>query len=127
MSDENELKVLNWGRNDMMDQTSFQTTAHKLECLAEIYRQGQASEVLDKTLDKLFDYEAETCRSQILEVENDLSGFEKKYGKFSDDFYRSFQAGKAGDSMDFVEWASIIQMIQRLKKRLSLLTIKKSA
>jgi hypothetical protein len=127
VSGENELKVLNWGRNDMMDQTSSQTTAHKLERLAEIYRQGQASEVMDKTLDKLFDYEAETCRSQILELENDLSGFEKRYGKSSEDFYRSFQAGKEGDHMDFVEWASIIQMVQRLKERLSLLTIQKSA
>ncbi len=95
----------------MMNQKSSQTTAHKLKRLAEIYRQGQASEVMDKTLDKLFDYEAETCRSQILELENDLSGFEKRYGKSSEDFYRSFQAGEAGDGMDFVEWASIIQRI----------------
>ena len=111
----------------MMDQETSQTIAHKLERLAEIYRQGQASEVMEKTLDKLFDYEAETCRSQILELENDLSVFEKKYLKPSEEFYRSFQAGEEDDRMDFVEWASIVQMVERLKSRLSMLTLQKSA
>lgn len=110
----------------MITQEPSESVVHKLERLAEIYRQGQASEVMGKTLNKLFDYEAETCRAQIKELENDLSVFEKKYGKPSKDFYQSFQAGEAGDRMDFVEWASIFQMAERLRKRLSLLTVQKS-
>jgi len=95
----------------MINQQSSEIVAHKLETLAEIYRQCQASEMMGKTLDKLFDYEAETCRAQIEDMENDLSAFEKKYGQSSDVFYQSFQEGKTDDRMDFVEWASIVQMI----------------
>ena len=70
---------------------------------------------------KLFGYEAENCRIQICELEKDLSAFEKQYGMSSDLFYQRFQEGQAGDSMDFIEWASLVQMCQRLRQRIALL------
>jgi len=39
----------------------------------------------------------------------------KDTAKPSKDFYQSFQAGEAGDRMDVVEWASIFQMVERLR------------
>ena len=106
----------------MITQQSSEIVSHRLERLAAIYRQCQASELMDKTLDKLFDYEAETCRAQIRDIEKDLSFFEQQYGQSSDLFYQSFQEGKTDDRLDFVEWASIVQMVERLKNRLELLT-----
>ncbi len=104
----------------IIDNTS-ENIAYKLEQLAELYRQGYASEIMLKTLHKLFMYETETCGSQLSQLRNDLSDFEKRYDMSSEMFYRRFQEGKTDDRMDFVEWASLVQMASRLEKQLKLL------
>lgn len=96
--------------------------AQKLELLAELYRQGQASEMATRTLNKLLAYEAETCRKQLQQLKADLSVFEQRYKISSAQFYKRFQQGQTEDSMDFVEWASIVQMARRLENRLELLS-----
>ena len=106
----------------MQEGNTAENTAHRLEQLAELYRQGSVGDTVTKTLNKLFRYEAENCNAQIRELENDLSVFEKQYGMPSDLFYQQFQKGEVGDDMDFIEWASVIQMHQRLRQRLALLT-----
>ncbi|MGE0085974.1 MAG: hypothetical protein AB7S75_16320 [Desulfococcaceae bacterium] len=95
--------------------------AFKLEKLAALYRHGHASEIMHRTLQKLFGYEADTCRSQIRQLRNDLSDFEKQYDMSSEVFWQRFQEGKTDDRMDFVEWASLVQMLKGLEKRLALL------
>ena len=42
-------------------------------------------------------------------------------GTSAAEFYEQFQAGQIGDAMDYVEWASLIQMADNLTKRLRLL------
>lgn len=106
----------------MFIENSAEITAGRLEHPAELCRQGQISETVTKTLNKLFGYEAEKCRSQIRQLETDLSVFETQYGMSSDIFYRRFQEGQTSDDMDFIEWASVIRMCQRLRQRLALLT-----
>jgi len=101
---------------------SGEIIAHKLEQLAVLYRQGQITEVMEKTLDKLFGYEAQICRDQLRELQDDLRSFEKQYGMNSEDFYHRFQKGETDDNMDFTEWASVFQMMTREKHRLDLLT-----
>ena len=43
---------------------------------------------------------------------------EERYGLSSDKFYRRFQAGQTDDRMDYVEWASLVQMQENLQQRL---------
>ncbi len=105
-------------RNCSSENTVFQ----RLEQLTEVYRQEQASELMTRTLDKLFMYEAETCRNQLQQLQSDLANYEHQYDMNSDMFYELFQHGKTDDRMDYVEWASLFQMVQRLKNRLALLT-----
>ncbi len=94
----------------------------RLEQLAELYRQDQASELMEYTLSKLFQYEAEMSRQQLRRLSEDLFGYEQHYGMSSHEFYDLYQRGKTDDRMDYVEWASLFQMAQRVKKHLSLLT-----
>jgi len=101
---------------------STKATAHRLSALAQIYKQGQASELMDRTLDKLLGYEADECRAQLSQVQADMAEFEQQYGLPSDEFYRRFQAGQTDDRMDYVEWASLVQMAHNLRERLRLLT-----
>jgi hypothetical protein len=97
-------------------------TAKRLHALAELYQQGHVSELMDRTLEKLLHHEAEQCQVQLRQLQADLAEFEQKYQRSSAEFYRQFQAGETGDAMDYVEWASLVQMADNLHKRLRLLT-----
>jgi hypothetical protein len=97
-------------------------TAKRLHALAELYQQGQVSELMDRTLEKLLRQEAEQCQAQLRQLQADLVEFEQKYQLSSPEFYRQFQAGHTSDDMDYVEWASLVQMAENLEKRLRLLT-----
>lgn len=99
----------------------------RLEQLAQMYRDNQASDVMERTLTKLFQYEADACRGQIAQLTQDLAEYEKHYGQSSQAFYAQFQQGRTDDRMDYVEWASIFQMAQRLQQRLQLLNIGENA
>lgn len=97
-------------------------TAERLHALAELYQQGQVSELMDRTLEKLLRHEAETCQAQLSQIQADLSEFEQTYHLPSTEFYHQFQTGQIGDEMDYVEWASLVQMANNLKNRLRLLS-----
>ena len=96
--------------------------AERLHALAELYEQGQASDLMDRTLEKLLHHEAEQSQARLSQLEADLAEFEQQYNLSSTEFYRQFQAGQIGDDMDYVEWASLVQMAENLKKRLHLLS-----
>ena len=55
------------------------------------------------------------------QLQTDLCEFEQKYQRSSTEFYQQSQAGQTGDAMNYVEWASLIQMVDNLTKRLRLL------
>ena len=101
-------------------ETSLLTT-ERLHALAEIYAQGQVSTLTERTLEKLLRHEADACQAQLRQLQADLREFEQKYQRSSAEFYEQFQAGQTSDAMDYVEWASLIQMADNLTKRLRLL------
>lgn len=102
-------------------------TAQRLRALAQLYQRGQASKMMDRTLDKLLAYEADVSRKQLRQLQTDLAEFERRYGLSSDEFYRRYQAGQTDDRMDHVEWASLVQMANNLRERLRLLTAEDQA
>lgn len=97
-------------------------TAERLHALAELYQQGQVSELMERTLEKLLRQEADQCQAQLRQLQADLAEFEQKYHRSSTEFYQQFQAGQTSDEMDYVEWASLVQMAGNFEKRLRLLT-----
>ena len=80
------------------------------------------SELMGRTLDKMLAYEADVCQEQLDELEIDLASFEQEYKLSSEDFFARYQQGQTDDRMDFVEWASLVQMADNLKRRLELLS-----
>jgi hypothetical protein len=102
--------------------SSAATVAQRLRMLAQLYQQGQASDLMDRTLDKLLAYEADLCRQQLSELQDDLAEIEERYGLASDEFYRRYQTGQTDDRMDYVEWASLVQMRDNLQERLRILS-----
>ena len=102
-------------------QVSADTTAQRLSTLARLYQQGQTSQLMDRTLDKLLLYEAEQSRAQLDALQIDMAVFERQYGMTADEFSRRYQAGQTDDRMDFVEWYSLIRMRDNLRSRLQVL------
>jgi len=98
------------------------TTAQRLSALARLYQQGQTSQLMDRTLDKLLAHEAEQARIQLEMLEADLAMYERQYAMTSAEFFHRYQAGQTDDRMDFVEWASLVHMRDNLLRRLQLLT-----
>ena len=98
------------------------TVAQRLRVLAQLYQQGQASELVGRTLDKLLAHETALCREQLDQIRGDLVGFEDQYDCSSDEFYRRYQAGQTDDQMDYIEWASLVQIRDNLQERLHILT-----
>ncbi len=103
-------------------QTMANTTAQRLATLALLYQQGQTSQLMDRTLEKLLAHEAEEARSQLTAVNADLAEFEAQYGMDTAEFFRRYQTGHTDDRMDFVEWASMVHMRDNLLHRLQLLS-----
>ncbi len=93
----------------------------RLQSLARLFEQGQASELMERTVEKLLVHEAEESAKLYEEIQVDLAEFETKYGMNSEDFYQRYQAGETDDRMDFVEWASLVQMAENLRQRLEVL------
>jgi len=48
------------------------------------------------------------------EIKQVLADYEKQYGMSTVDFFRKYIAGETDDRMDFIEWASLAQMIVHL-------------
>ena len=93
----------------------------RVRTLEKLYTQGETSDIIDFALEKLFAYELKESQQQLALLVCDLSQFEQQYELSSDAFYARFQAGETGDAMDLVEWASLHQMAERLKRRIGLL------
>ncbi len=94
----------------------------RLAQLIRLYQEGMVSDLMDRTLYKLFSVEADEERKSIEELRVDLDEFEDRFGMKSSEFYDRFEAGEMGDDADFIEWASYYQMYERAMKRLELLT-----
>lgn len=53
-----------------------------------------------------------TIREQL---RADLTAFEQRYGMDSDIFYSQYENGKLGDAVDFMEWSSTVEMLNRIE------------
>lgn len=94
----------------------------RLAQLIRLYEEGQVSDLMDRTLYKLFSTEAAEEQKAIKILRSDLDKLEERFDMESSDFFARFEEGKMGDSMDYMEWASLYQMYMRACKRLELLT-----
>ena len=94
--------------------------------LAKLYEDGQVSETTARTLNKVLDFEVNQIQTDLTATEKDLSEFEVRYNMSTTNFYSQWQAGKTDDHMDYVEWASLAQMANNLRKRLEFLSTSES-
>ncbi|MCP4346319.1 MAG: hypothetical protein GY795_12435 [Desulfobacterales bacterium] len=91
-------------------------TLEKIQRLERYINSGNFSvdTVLDIAIEKLLAREI----TRMLEVKerltDQLESFEKQYSLKSSDFYIRYENGEMGDEMDFIEWASTVEMLANL-------------
>jgi hypothetical protein len=90
--------------------------------LAKLYENGQVSETTARNLNKVLDFEVNQIRTDLATTEKDLSEFELRYNMSTADFFSQWQTSQTDDRMDYVEWASLAQMAENLRKRLEFLS-----
>ena len=100
------------------------STLEKLRRLEQyLASNASADSVLDTTIDKLLAREIANIRDLQKRLQDQLSEFEAQYDLKSDVFYQQYQNGDLGDEMDFVEWASTIDMMKKATQRLAVLDL----
>jgi hypothetical protein len=87
--------------------------------LAELYEKKQVSSLTAQTLNKAVEYEVSQSRSQLTEIEKVLIDYEKQFNVSTAEFFERYQAGQTDDSAESVEWASLAQMAESIRKRLA--------
>ena len=56
---------------------------------------------------------------KVADLEHRLKSFEEKYHMSSDHFYRQFQTGELGDTIEFFEWNTDYEMWNTTQARVS--------
>ena len=90
--------------------------------LAELYEKKQISSLTAQTLNKAVEYEVSQSQTQLTEIEKILTGYEKQFSLSTVEFFERYQAGQTDDSAESLEWASLAQMAESIRKRLALLS-----
>lgn len=96
--------------------------ARGVRWLAELYEKKQVSNLTAQTLNKAVEYEVSQSQTQLAEIEKVLTDYEKQFKISTAEFFRRYRAGQTDDSAESVEWASLAQMADNIRKRLELLS-----
>ena len=76
---------------------------------------------MKERLIKLSNSKSIKYKKELKALENELKVFEKKYKMDTKTFFKDFEKGKLGDGTDFVEWASLYKIHQRITERKEIL------
>ena len=82
---------------------------------------GNVDHVVEGIIDKVLNRERQRLRRQQSRLKSQLTDFEAHYGWTLEEFYPRFERGELGDEMDFVEWATTIEMVKNLQPLIELL------
>ncbi|HOI40264.1 MAG TPA: hypothetical protein PL168_05995 [Methanobacterium sp.] len=93
----------------------------KIKVLEELAKLGGEDEVFLRAIDKLTRYKRDKLQDDLKDIEAQIQYFEEEYGMKSHDFVLKFEKGDVGDRIDFMEWASLCDMRERIMNRLNLL------
>lgn len=92
--------------------------AHKFEQFVTLYGDDP---FISKTISKMVSTRVAKLNKELKSVNQALNRFERTYDKKSDLFFEEYQNGTAGDEMDYIEWASLVMMRDRLLAELTAL------
>ena len=94
----------------------------QLYTLIKLYERGFVSSATAKALDQLLQLETHLLLNRVQKIDRDLQEFEERYGFKSDVFFDRYHSCMMDDSIEFIEWMSLIHMSEMWNRFLCKLT-----
>ena len=98
-----------------MTQVIIELQSHVASRLNNLVQFFGSKELL---FDKFIEYHTKKLKREIARMQEDLDKYEKQYNMKSAVFFKQFEAGKLGDSKDFILWSGIYEMQLDSKQKL---------
>ncbi len=95
----------------------MEQTLTKVKNLEKFIQKHGEDSLISQTISKMLDYKIQQYAKEIKRLDKDLRKFERTYNKKSAVFFKEFEEGRTGDKIDFIEWASLYQMRNRLLEK----------
>lgn len=95
----------------------MQQTLAKVKHLEKFIRKYGEDTVIFQTINKMLEYKIGTYDEEINRLNKELRKLERKYKKESSVFFNEFKQGSLGDDMDFLDWASLYRMKNKLAEK----------
>jgi hypothetical protein len=92
-----------------------------IRVLERYLEKNKNDKIVEGTINNCIQFKIDKFKKGLKTLENDLKLFEKKYKMDTNQLCRDFEAGKLGDSIDFVEWSSLYKIYQRITERKNIL------
>lgn len=80
----------------------------------EVRNTGIPKDVVKDVVMRTLRSKVEEINRKLTEIQDSLDYFERKYGMKTEEFYRKFIHGEAGDDMDFFEWKALKELREEL-------------
>jgi hypothetical protein len=77
------------------------------------------SDLLAATVQEAFEHERRLLRHRLDQAQEELAGFEARFGEPSSTFFAKYEQGLLDESDDYVDWAGIYRIFLKLQKKLS--------
>ncbi len=96
------------------------TYQEKIKVLETLYNETPEFELI---LNKLLEMSIQNVKNKISEYEKILKEYENKYNLKSKEAYEKFEAGKLGDSIDYMEWSGIYELHSKAQDKIKTIGI----
>jgi len=93
-------------------------TLNDLQRLQQLYAMGFNNPLIDQVLRQTIEDQVARDENDLREIDSTLRAYEVQSGLSSTEFWARYQAGKAPDTSDSMEWQTFYKMRQRILARL---------
>lgn len=94
------------------------STLERLKRLEGLVQVFGSDRLLDTTINKLMKTKKQELVKRLSSIQYELKRLEQTYQINSDEFKDKYDAGLLGDDVDYIKWASLIDMEQRIRKQM---------
>ncbi|MEK6765868.1 MAG: hypothetical protein AABY49_06580 [Planctomycetota bacterium] len=95
----------------------MEQTLTKVKNLEKFMQKHGEDPFFSQSISKMLDYKIQNYEEEIKRLNRELKKCERRYKADSSVFFKKFKEGRAGDDLDFIEWASLFQIRTRLLEK----------
>ncbi|MGI9860895.1 hypothetical protein SDD30_05835 [Moorella naiadis] len=94
------------------------STVERLKRLEELVQVFGSDRLVDTTINKLMKAKKQELVKRLNNIKVEIKKLEQTYQIDSGVFKDKYNAGLLGDDVDYIKWASLIDMEERLRKQM---------